>query len=86
MSDWENYKDNLAFEPELTWDELAEWARNYAEKNDIRLEEEQNSFTLWGIECYKDGEILLQTNYDSVDLKKKASPRQMQTIIKVLYE
>lgn len=87
MTDYDNYSDNLAFEPEFTWGDLLEWvdsvALNLIERNEsITIYE--NSFFLINNICFtKCGNVLTD---ERAYIAKNRTPRQMRVIIKTLYE
>lgn len=74
-----DYNDNLAFEPEMTWEDLVEWAKEFCKQQKL------------GASIYPDAFIIQSLTFDrSGDIEqcrvKNRTPRQMQTIIKALYE
>lgn len=82
-----DYNDNLAFEPELTWEDLVKWVKNIAPK----LIEQGHSVATYNITvvfinniCFNErGNVLTNTG---AYIARNKTPRQMQTIIKALYE
>lgn len=86
MTDCDNYSENLAFEPEFTWGNLLDWVREFCHSKKMYFELEYDSTMLMigqvvfeedgDVSCCECGKILAETR----------TPRQMQTIIKALYE
>lgn len=86
MTDYDNYSDNLAFEPEMTWEDLVKWAQKFCAKSKIYFFEyrSMSGFEVDGLSINRDGSIFCNW---SCELSKNArSYRQIQTIIEALYE
>lgn len=86
MNNTPDYNDNLAFEPEFTWEDLVEWAKEFCKKHHLSYELDYCD-TLLAIDLVsvqKDGYVSCNGCYHS--LAENRTPRQMQTIIKALYE
>lgn len=82
-----DYNDNLAFEPEFTWEDLIDWVKSIApkliEQNESISMYERGFFLINNICFCECGNVL--TNGRAYIARDK-TPRQMQTIIKALYE
>lgn len=76
-----DYKDDLAFEPEMTWEEFKNWCKNF----DILIKE---TFVYYnGLYFYDDGDIVVRVgDYEGILVSKNRTYKQMQEIIKNLYE
>lgn len=80
MNNEPDYKDNLAFEPEMTWEQLVEWARDrgFEHINDFYLIKPFWSFS-------KTGEFEHKYNDDIwIVLSKNLKPAKMKLIIEGL--
>lgn len=78
-----DYNDNLAFEPEMTWKDLVEWAENFGKEKGLRTRKGGTSIDIDTLSIWQSGFVY---SIDGVCLNIKRTPRQMQTIIKALYE
>ena len=74
-----DYNDNLAFEPELNWEELVALMRDKIEQGyfetwfDVKIGEAIATF-------YSTGDVVIEGKV----VKKKKTPAQMKTIIEAL--
>ena len=74
-----DYKDDLVFEPKMTWEELCEWAKdNYDEAIIIMNPELIN---IGYVQFRKTGEII----HDFVIINNHRTYEQMKTIIEALW-
>ena len=72
--------DNLAFKPELTWEELCEWAKD---KGAYVLEQDEFYFDyLW---FSSDGDITLKDGDTTYFVGSPRTYEQMKTIIEALW-
>lgn len=78
-----DYAENLAFEPEMTWEDLVEWAKEFADKNKLRMKAKVRGIDVGELSIWPSGIVYSITG---TCLNINRTPRQMQTIIKALYE
>lgn len=80
MNNTPDYDNNLAFEPELTWEELCEWAGDRAElgyfKSWFDMEYNDARFTF-----YNSGDVVV----NGITIAELRTPEQMKTIIEALW-
>lgn len=80
MNNTPDYDNNLAFKPELTWEELCEWAKD---KNASR--DHKNWFDIKIVEAtatfFNDGDIVIEGAFVAYN----KTPAQMKTIIEALW-
>ncbi len=88
-----DYNDNLAFEPEFTLEDLVKWVRKYREEvNDFDIIAGDEDIYLKNLRFCSDGYIYVDEDSLEEDVNvvpcitSERTPRQMQTIIKALYE
>ena len=88
-----DYNDNLAFEPEMTWEDLIEWVRKCREEyNDFNVYICDEDIYAKNLTFCSDGHIYVDESClgDEITVipcvTSERTPRQMQTIIKALYE
>lgn len=86
-----DYGDNLAFEPEMTWEELVEWVKKSIDKDILYIHNESNYVDEY-IEIKqmifsRTGDIYFN-NWDEYHelICTGKTPRNIQTIIKVLFK
>ena len=76
--------DNLAFKPELTWEELCEWAvKETNAKEYFSLMTGIKSFEFRGLEFSDVGTVKIKET--STVLAENKTPAQMKTIIEALW-
>ncbi len=83
MNNTPDYENNLAFEPEMTWEDLVKWAENFGKEKRLRIKKGDTSISVDMLVCWQIGYVY---NVDGLCLNINRTPRQMQTIIKALYE
>lgn len=74
MNNTPDYDDNLAFKPELTWEELCKYVENTAAVSN-------DSFYKDGLTFYKYGTVFAGDNL----VTSFKTPSQMKTIIEALW-
>ena len=86
MNNTPDYENNLAFEPEMTWEDLVKWAEEFCKLNQLFFDLNYgfSYLTVGELNCRNDG--LVDCGCCSNTLAQNRTPRQMQTIIKALYE
>ena len=86
MNNEPDYKDNLVFEPKLTWEELCEWVRSIAtkliEKGETLSMYSEDFFLINNLCFCKCGNILTNERFYIAENK---TPEQMKTIIEALW-
>lgn len=85
-----DYENDLAFEPEMTWKELMKWARNLAATGHACMYIGEDNIYACNLEFCADGHVYVDDNAidDNVVpcITSERTPRQIQAIIKALYE
>jgi hypothetical protein len=80
-----DYENDIVFKPELTWEELCEWAvKELNAMEFFSVMTGSKSFELRGLE-FNDLGIIKIKETGSI-LAKNKTPEQMKTIIQALYE
>lgn len=81
MSDYDNYDECLAFEPELTWEEFCEWAKEKKYQADFKLD----AIVLRNVVALTmAGDVLINAKTCLVQIADNRTPEQMKTIIEAL--
>lgn len=80
MNNTPDYDNNLAFEPELTWEELCEWVGDSAElgyfKSWFDISYNDSGFTF-----YNSGDVCV----NGITIAELRTPAEMKTIIEALW-
>lgn len=85
MSDYEDY-ENLAFEPEFTWEDLVEWVEDvFSGRCLLSSNIFGSKFYINRLFVFEDIGVIRLYDSDRI-IAGHRTPRQMQTIIKALYE
>lgn len=78
-----DYENNLAFEPEFTWEDLVKWAKEFAENKKLSIKLKEKNIVIDTVSLWRQGFVY---SVDGMCLNVQRNPRQMQTVIKALYE
>lgn len=82
MDNTPDYNDNLAFKPELTWEELCEWAKEKKYQADFKLD----AIVLRNVVALTmAGDVLINAKTCLVQIADNRTPEQMKTIIEALW-
>ena len=86
-----DYRDNLYFEPEMTWEQLLEWIKKSFDKDDIYIHNEgeyvDEYIEMKQMIFSRTGDIHFN-NWDEYHelICTGKTPRNMQIVIKVLFK